>query len=119
MKRQSLRAQLPADWGELSPGGRLLARRRAEGLRQHDIATASGLSIDRVRALEHDQGRLSPPEILPVLRSYNLSPEQWLQGQPGAQGDIPAETWRRLQLLSPGEMRAVERLVFNLTEGRE
>lgn len=124
MKKPELWQKLPRQWPELTHGQRLVAKRKAAGLLQRDIAASSGLSMDRIHNLEHDRGKLTPAEVVDVLRAYNLSPGQWLLGvvSPGRADAVtgtPLESWHRLDQLQPAERRAVERFIFALTEGRD
>ncbi|MFA0813541.1 hypothetical protein [Microbulbifer epialgicus] len=106
MKRPKLWAKLPADWRDLTPGRRLVASRQASSTRQGDIADASGLSVDRVCALESDWGKLAPSEILPLMRSYNLSLGAVAARRPGAGSTAGADPRGNLAAVRFGQWNA-------------
>lgn len=110
---------LPGRWPEMTPGQRLRWARKARQLTQARVAAATGISAERLQRLERDTGKLAPREALALLRALDLPPASWLLGAPALRpAGVSPRLLERLDLLSAGELRALQQFVVNLTEGR-
>ena len=114
---------LPETWPDMSLGQRLTWRRKRLGLTQARMAGAAGFSLDRLQRVEGDRGKLSPDELLPLLRAYDLTPAEWIHGARDPQALLQVAHTRprltqRIGMLEPAEVDAIERFVVNMTEGR-